>query len=353
MMQMLKRAGTTATLLLVLLPTGAVANPVLTVRGHTGPIRAVAFSPDDTRIFSVGGVGFRDAFKASEVKGGKEVFSAALTAERDAIGAAAIAPNGKVVAMYIAHLTFDPPKHQLWHKTLSTQELSYGSDIDRLNGPVLAMAFAPDSNMFAVVMQDQVLIFDGVTRQRLNTTACKATCAVYAPDNKTLATGDGKGEITLWKASTMKPRGTFLAHKVVQKPKGEKPDDKMQLVHVGVPLTALAIDAKSETLASAGRDNLVKIWNLADNKFKTGLQGHDEPVRSIAFSPDGKYVATGSEDHTIKLWDAATFKEVATLDAHLGPVTCLAWSGDSKLLASGADDRLIKLWDVAKAVAGK
>jgi hypothetical protein len=56
------------------------------------------------------------------------------------------------------------------------------------------------------------------------------------------------------------------------------------------------------TLASASRDNTIKLWNLESQKPIATLTGHSDSVWSVAFSPDGNTLASASFDKTIKLW---------------------------------------------------
>jgi len=56
------------------------------------------------------------------------------------------------------------------------------------------------------------------------------------------------------------------------------------------------------TLASASRDNTIKLWNLETQKPIATLTGHSDSVWSVAFSPDGNTLASASFDKTIKLW---------------------------------------------------
>ena len=67
---------------------------------------------------------------------------------------------------------------------------------------------------------------------------------------------------------------------------------------------------------------------------------------SVAYSPDGKTLASAGDDGTVKLWEGATGKEQATLRGHSREVWSVAYSPDGKTLASGSWDGTVKLWDV-------
>jgi WD40 repeat protein len=120
---------------------------------------------------------------------------------------------------------------------------------------------------------------------------------------------------------------------------------------------ALAIAPDGKTLASAGGDRTVRLWDVEKRKMLAVLQGHEEIIWSLVFAPDGKTLASGSQDTTIRLWDVAGRKELAVLRGHGDSVASLAISHDGKTLVSGSTNRvpqegskainLIKVWDLA------
>lgn len=101
-----------------------------------------------------------------------------------------------------------------------------------------------------------------------------------------------------------------------------------------------------DTIASAGREGTIKLWDSRTFKESATLAGHDSWIKSLDFSADGKLLASASRDRTVKLWHVATRKEVATLAGHTGMVDAVAFSPHGDVLASASSDGSIRLWDV-------
>ncbi|MGF2034672.1 MAG: AAA-like domain-containing protein, partial [Nostoc sp. CmiVER01] len=92
--------------------------------------------------------------------------------------------------------------------------------------------------------------------------------------------------------------------------------------------------------------SLQRILSSTNIREQNRLEGHSEEVYSVVFSPDGKTLASASRDNTIKLWNLDTGKEISTLTGHSDYVNSVVFSPDGKTLASASDDNTIKLWNL-------
>ena len=116
--------------------------------------------------------------------------------------------------------------------------------------------------------------------------------------------------------------------------------------HAG-DINAIALSPDGKTLASAGEDFHVKLWDIAAQRERVTLRqdagpripkervsAHCNPVQTVAFRPDGKTLASGSMDATVRVWDVATGEEKTTLQCPNIYVIAVAFSPDGQTLAA-------------------
>jgi WD40 repeat protein len=114
--------------------------------------------------------------------------------------------------------------------------------------------------------------------------------------------------------------------------------------HVGAVRT-VAWAPGGKSLASAGEDSSVQIWDTTTLKTLFTYRGHSDRVNSVAWSPpSGKYVASASQDGTSQVWEATTGRNVFPSSDHAA--IAASWSHDGKYVAIGYDET-IQVWEAA------
>ena len=147
------------------------------------------------------------------------------------------------------------------------------------------------------------------------------------PDGRTLATAGTDGTVRLWDADTGRAIGAMKGH--------------------AGRVNALAFSPDGRTLASASDDGTVRLWGLTGAGVPLGeLKGHVGAVRAVAFSMDGRSLATGGADRSIRLWDTLSHACTGSLQGHAQAVRCLAFQADGTLI-SGSADRTVRMWNTA------
>src|SRR6266536_3609425 len=147
---------------------------------------------------------------------------------------------------------------------------------------------------------------------------------------------------------------------------GDKPELILQTGHTR-SANAVAFSPDNRWLASGGKDNVIKIWDLATGNVLRTLYGHTRNVNALAISPDGKLLASGSgdindqrdlrtftqggvvggaEDNTVRIWSVQTGRQLQVLRGHELPVGAVAFSNDGQSLTSVGGDA-VRVWDVS------
>lgn len=386
------------------------------LKGHTGSIYGLAFSPDGRTLASGSWDKTVKLWSATAVQnGGPDAEPVTLDGHTGYIMSVAFSPDGKMLASASGGLEGAEAMIKLWNLDNASELRT----LDKSTGSVNAVAFSPDGLTLVSGGTDRtVKLWEVATGHLLKTLSGHKGAiesVTYSHDGKTvfsagehikhwdIDTGEvrrelpktshsialsrdgnslactGLAEVTLWHLEAGAPvTRTLMGRTLYVNAASYSPDGSVLAtagtditfwdINSGMPLhqpdishpnaLSIAFSPVGKTLASAGMDQLIKLWNLDTGREQLTLAGHTNPVNAVTFSPDGRLVASGGgipgdlnfgvqgQDYTVRVWDAARGRALHVLSGHTQPVYAAAFSPDGRILASGSGDGTVKLWDV-------
>ena len=126
----------------------------------------------------------------------------------------------------------------------------------------------------------------------------------------------------------------------------DNPAGAVDLTAHTAPVTCVLF-LPADRLLSAGRDGIVRLWDLKTN-VKRKISGLKEGVYRLVFSPDGMRLLSSGTAGVVRLWNVADGKEILTLTGHSKTVYGLGFSADGRRAVTGGADRKLRLWELPR-----
>ncbi|HSS49637.1 MAG TPA: hypothetical protein VLX28_11895 [Thermoanaerobaculia bacterium] len=300
--------------------------PILVLRGHTGHVVDVSFSPDGSRIAT--------ASTDRTIR----IWNAAGTAEPITYSSS---PGPLATVLWSPDqqslLTTSERKVRVWN--LLTGKVN--TMVSLKSSPLIAANFNPAGQILVVDRYGLLYILDKrsgepISSFLLNLKGTKALNVQFGLNGTILAVSSSNGT-TVWNLGPVFRLTRFP-------PATKLPDD--------LPVDAMAFSPDGRDLMTSTTSG-INLWNLPqDRRYEVLLSGRSGPVEAMAFSPDGRLLAVAGSDGTTSAYNASarpTFpaQAIAVLRGHSGAVRSLSFSPDSKLLATASDDNTVRLWNLA------
>jgi cytochrome c len=299
-----------ALVVLLLLPLSTLPASAQ-LRGHGGPVRALALSPDASEAVS-------GSFDSSAIRWALPRNAAAqvLRFHEGAVNAVAWLRDGRLVT------AGEDARLALWRPGAARPAAVLAGHA----GPVVSLAVSPDGTMLASASWDRsarVWPLAGNAAPRvLEGHSQNVNAVAFTPDGGALVSAGYDATLRVWPLT-----GGAAA----------------QTLTLPTPLNAVAVAPDGEILA-AGADGKVYFVSAADAQT-SAIDATPDPIVALALSPDGRHLAAAGIRGSVVIIDRAARKSERILVGPGLPVWSLAFFPDGRTLLTGGTDRLIRRWD--------
>ncbi len=257
------------------------------LRGHGGPVRALAISPDGKTAMS-------GSFDTSAIRWSLERNAAVevLRFHAGAVNAVALLADGRALT------SGEDARIALW----KPGEQKPFAVLEGHQAPVVALAVSPDQAMLASASWDH-------------------TARLWPLSGGPPRVLEGHQQIVNGIAFTPDARAVVTAGYDATQFRGE--------VETGpAPIITVAVSTDGKLIAAAGIRGSVAIIDRGARSLERTLVGPGLPVWSVAFFPDSHTLLTGGTDRMIRRWDAVTGEPIGNVVMGTPEDPLAAYAGD-------------------------
>jgi cytochrome c len=300
---------------IVVVSIGLVAAAVAAqaqLRGHGGPVRALAITQDGTSAIS-------GSFDTSAIRWSldKGAATQVLRFHDGAVNAVALLRDGRAVT------SGEDTRIAIWQPG----EPKPAAVLQGHKAPVVSLAVSPDGATIASASWDhtaRLWPLAGGEPRVLEGHRDNVNGVAFTPYGKSVVTAGYDATLRIWPLAGGAP----------------------EVITLPTPLNTVAVAPDGE-IVTAGADG--KVYFLtASGQVKGEVEIGTVPVIAVAMSPDGKLVAAAGIRGSVAIIDRATRNIERTLVGPGLPVWSVAFFPDSRALLTGGTDRMIRRWDAIK-----
>ena len=295
----------------IILPTGTTT-AFAQLRGHGGPVRALAISADG--LSAISGSFDSTAIRWSLTRNAAEQV---LRFHSDAVNAVAWLRDGRTATAGA------DGRVAIW----TSGKAEPDAVLEGHTAPIVALAASPDGTTLASASWDHTVrlwpLAGGAPRVLEDHTQ-NVNGVAFAADGRALVSVSYDQSVRIW------PLSGSQTPTVVAMP---------------TPLNSVAVGGDGE-IAVGGADG--KVYFLTADGARAGeVAAVPRPVISIAISPNGAQVAAASIGGAVAVMDRKARSLARTLVGPGLPVWSVAFLPDSRTLLTGGADNIIRRWNAA------
>jgi WD40 repeat protein len=267
--------------------------------------------------------------------------------DNEYVSGVAVSPDGKRVAAGHAGWQERARAIHVWQVQTGRRlsELGSPKSLGPQEGNCTAVSFSPDSRQLLAFSKEKEAKDERLVIYELSTGARREQFSVpptiqqgylkvqdISLDGRTMALGLADGAASLIDLTGQhKPRS--IGNHVGERAKG---------------VCAVAFSPDGSRLVTAGRDQVVRLWDLATGQERRTLEKKSASwIETVAFAPDGKWLATAGQGGSIRIWDTATGADKCPLGGHRQLVWSATISPDGKSVATFGFDETLRFWDLS------
>jgi len=306
------------------------------MRGHGGPVRAVAVAPDGATALS-------GSFDTSAIRWSLSRNSAeqVLRFHESAVNAVAFLKDGRLIT------GGEDGKIAIWKAGNPVPERTFEGH----TAPIVALAVSPDGDTVASASWDRTIrlwpLASGGAPRVLEGHAQNVNGVGFTADGRSLVSAGYDATVRIWPlhgndAPVIVTLPSAL-NTVAVAPDGEivasgangrvyfvsSAGEKTGEIEIGeTPIISLAVSQDGTRVAAAGIRGSVAIVDRKTRTIARTLVGPGLPVWSVAFFPDNETLLTGGTDRMVRRWNTTTGEHIGAVPLNSASDPLAAHAGD-------------------------